>query len=249
MRHFFDAHCHVLPDNSGQTAACCGDSGNGRLLCGVAPADWPVVAHLASVWPGTVPAFGLHPWHVAPQQRDWPEVLERLLHVHPDAWVGEIGLDSLKTSLVSEALQEQAFSRQLDLAQGLGRPVNLHCVKAYEPLRSLLDRHYLVEGPRAFILHSFNGPHQEIEQFRQRGAYFSVGVLASRRDTPRIRARIALLPQDRVVLESDAFLQPGIDAEEDLAYTVQWLAALSQESKAETWERVFRNSQRMCAYG
>lgn len=247
MPPFFDAHCHVDPDSPPEANTFPADSGNGRLLCGVDPADWPMVERFAAGWSGTLPAFGLHPWYAAEQPEDWAEVLRRALHAHPAAWVGEIGLDTLKTSRAPEATQEQAFETQLRLARELDRPVNLHCVKAYPKMLELLDRCYVADGPRTFLVHSFNGAHQDIEKFRQRGAYFSIGPLASRHDTPRIRARVALLPPERVVLESDAFLCPGVDAEAELAYTVRCLADLGRESETETWARVFDNSQRMCA--
>lgn len=229
MLPLFDAHCHLAP-SSGGMAAEAGDRGvaAGRLLCGVAVDDWERLASVSAAWPGTVPAFGLHPWHAGEslEATDWLDRLERLLTVHPAAWLGEAGLDGLKTEAASPAVQKRCLAEQLRLAKRLGRPVNLHCVKAWDDLLAALDAEYLGDaGDGTFIVHSFGGPHQMIRALARRGGYFTVGPLQARGDSPRRRARCALLPEERILLESDAFLQPGRDAYEDLTGTLDWLAA------------------------
>ena len=231
MQPLFDAHCHIdsgyrtenLPDGSGGDAAAV----FGRLACGVGPGDWAAVAAAAAVWPGTTPAYGLHPWHVGENTgKDWTGLLEARLGADANAWLGEAGLDGLKTDAARQETQERVFREQLRLARRLDRRVNLHCVKAWDPFLSALDAEYLdANAGRPFIIHSFAGPHQYIDKLAGRGAYFTVGPLFSRRDSSRDRARCALIPEDRLLLESDAFLRPGCDAAAGLEHTLNWLAA------------------------
>lgn len=246
MEGVFDAHCHIDTSPAAPPPPPPpGPAVIGRLLCGVDPSDWERIALAATTWPGTRTAFGLHPWHVGSAAPDWLARLERRLAADPGAWLGEAGLDSLKTVESPETDQTRAFQEQLRLARRLGRPVNLHCVKAWPELIRLLDAAYLFGGPRGFIVHSFAGPHQYIRELAERGAYFSVGPLFSRRDTPRHRQRTALLPEDRLLLESDAFLVPGIDATEDLRHALAWLADVRKTDLEQMAARIAANARRL----
>lgn len=223
----YDWHCHVTTDEPAPDAANLSGEAPavaGRLLCGVRPRDWDAVRDASASWPGTVAAYGLHPWYAADSaDGHWLDALEEKLAGDADAWLGEAGLDAMKS--VDPVMQRQALAVQFRLAKRLGRRVNLHCYKAWEELLALLDSEYLSEGySPGFIVHSFAGPHQFIEPLRDRGAFFSIGPLFSRRESPRHRRRCALLPEDRLLLESDDFLRIGQDAGEDLAHTVTWLA-------------------------
>lgn len=246
MEAFFDSHAHLAPDSRYPVVP---ESANvpviGRLLCGVSPEDWEPLARAAAAWPGSMAAFGLHPWHIADADAEWLSRLEELLAGHPDAWVGEAGLDGLKTEVSPAAMQEMALAEQLRLARRLNRSVNLHCVKAFDRLVALIDAEYLADGPRDFIVHSFGGPHQYVKTLTDRGAYFSIGPLASRRDNRRARERAALPPDDRLLLESDAFLHPRRDATADLLHTLLWLADCRQVEPEQLARGIAENSRRL----
>ena len=243
---FFDAHCHIDPihhcDKIGDI-----NSAAGRLLCGVSPEDWTVVTAVAPHWPGTVAALGLHPWHAA--DAEWnDDVFDRLdgmLSDNPGCWVGEIGLDGLRTG---GEKQEKAFSAQLRLAIRHQRRVNLHCVKAWDALEEMLAREYLSRGGReGFIIHSFAGPHQSLRRLAGMGAFFTVGPLAWRRASRKQEERVRLLPLDRVLLESDAFLVPGVDALDDLRKTLTWLADVRGMAAGDLVTAIDANVRRLTA--
>lgn len=253
MTALFDAHCHLAPkatltlDNAPSDAVR-GAACSGRLLCGVDPTDWKGIETLSGFWKGTVPAFGLHPWHVPPSDTvknpapevspssdpnrsegeytaAWLNMLEHFLVHTPQSWVGEIGLDARRKGIASREKQETAFIAQLCLAARLKRKVSLHCVGAWEALLSLLEKYYLAAGMR-FIVHGFGGPYQMIRLLADRGAYFSVGPLMAGKDSRKMRERAGLFPVDRVILESDAFLFPGVDAVDEIRESVLWLAGV-----------------------
>ena len=74
---------------------------------------------------GIEPAsVGIHPWEAA--EGDLATVRE---HVGPAQIVGEIGLDYLRPD---REAQLRIFEGQLRLAEAAGKPVVLHCVKAFE---------------------------------------------------------------------------------------------------------------------
>lgn len=246
----FDAHCHIAPETGDAPEPAETGIAAGRLLCGVGAEDWDAVENAAATWPGTRPAFGLHPWHAARTPGDWLERLEEKLARNAGAWLGEAGLDGLKTDESPPALQREVFAAQLRLAKRLKRPVNLHCVKAWDELVALLDAEYLdAAGGEAFIVHSFGGPHQYIKPLAERGACFSVGPLFSRHDSRRRRERAALLPGDGILLESDAFLRPGRDATGDLAHTLDWLAEARGCDAGPLAETIAATSRRIFSHG
>ena len=79
------------------------------------------------------------------------------IHTHrPQAFadvqaVGEIGLDLARP--VDRVRQTELLRMQLRSAEQLGKPVVLHCVRAFEPLMRVLEEYRL----RAVIFHGFIG--------------------------------------------------------------------------------------------
>jgi TatD DNase family protein len=97
-------------------------------------ADWAVVENLADTEPGFVfPAFGIHPWHAHTATSGWQEKLRFLLEKHPQASIGECGLDTWISQPPLE-IQRPIFLDQLRLARELDRPLTVHCLKAWGPL-------------------------------------------------------------------------------------------------------------------
>lgn len=246
----FDAHCHLAPEGGTASERDAGAPAAGRILCGVEPGEWRRVADAAAGWSGTIAAYGVHPWWAGPDRPAWEETLGDCLRADPDAWVGEIGLDGIKTADAPFERQIEVFARQLRLARKLGRRVNLHCVKAWREMPPLLDSEYLAgAGAPTFVAHSFAGPDEFVRAFAERGAYFSVGPLFSRRNSRRDRGRVARLPLERIVLESDAFLVPGRDAGGGLAHALGWLAEVRNVPEADMAAMVRENTRRLLANG
>ncbi len=162
--------------------------------------DWAQVRALAAACPDLIPCFGLHPWFVGERREGWLERLRTLLLEVPSA-VGEIGLDRWFRDCDEEA-QEKVFIAQLRLARELGRPVMVHCLKAWGWLREVLER----EGapPAGMLIHAYGGAAEMIPPLAALGACFSFG--GSVLDEHKRRARLALMvvPLDRLLVETDA---------------------------------------------
>eukprot|EP00752_Nemacystus_decipiens_P010441 g9302.t1 len=79
--------------------------------------------------------LGLHPWSAHSRSDEWLQNLTALLEEHPQALVGEIGLDKVartpETRRVEWDHQLEVFRAQMALAAELSRPTSVHCVKAY----------------------------------------------------------------------------------------------------------------------
>mgnify|MGYP000641626004 CR=1 FL=1 len=139
---------------------------------------------------GLEPAsVGIHPWDAA--GADAESLCEALGRAQA---VGEIGLDYLHPD---REAQRRLFEQQLELAETAGMPVVLHCVKAFEPMMTLLGRFRL----RAVIFHGFIGSPQQAARAVAAGYYLSFGPRSLR--SPRTVQALATVPSERLFLETD----------------------------------------------
>ena len=139
---------------------------------------------------GLEPAsVGIHPWDAAGADAD--SLCEALGRAQA---VGEIGLDYLHPD---REAQRRLFEQQLELADTAGKPVVLHCVKAFEPMMTLLGRFRL----RAVIFHGFIGSPQQAARAVAAGYYLSFGPRSLR--SPRTVQALATVPSERLFLETD----------------------------------------------
>src|SRR5688500_16990389 len=139
------------------------------VVNGTRSEDWPKVAELARKYKWVIPSYGLHPWYVNQSCENWREQLELLLR-EQRAVIGEIGLDRWIENYDS-ARQEEVFIWQLQLATQLGRPVTIHCLKAFGRLLEILQSEKV---PAGFLLHSYGGPAEMVQPFAELGGYFSI---------------------------------------------------------------------------
>lgn len=80
------------------------------------------------------------------------EGLQQLLRHPAVVAVGECGIDRLRGA--DEAVQEQWFVRQVQLAEAAGLPVTVHCVKAFDVLLRL---HKELRPTTRWTIHGFRG--------------------------------------------------------------------------------------------
>jgi TatD DNase family protein len=203
---FFDSHCHLQDKrykgavdgvlergrNAGVRAlSCCGTNEN----------DWQAVAELAKTCTSVVPSFGLHPWFVADRSGQWLDILEKFLVENPMSCCGEIGMDHACDPSTFGA-QESVFMDQLSLAARLGRPVTLHCRKAFGRLLELLDRKGGVG--QGGLVHSYSGPPDLVGQLEQFGLSISFSGSLTFPNSKRAQASAAIVSQDRLLVETDS---------------------------------------------
>src|SRR5690606_24395723 len=84
--------------------------------------------------------------------------------------IGECGFDRLRGPAMP--LQREVFSRQVALAITLGKPLIIHCVRAFDELQSFGKR-YAHQIP--MIVHGFTKSPQLAKQLTDRGFYLSFG--------------------------------------------------------------------------
>lgn len=137
----------------------------------------------------TISAVGLHPWQAASGTLPSREAVAAA-----DA-VGEIGLD--KACGVDFETQKELFVKQLEMAERFEKPVVLHCVKAFEEVMTMLDKHTL----RAVIFHGFIGSKEQAERSVKKGYYLSFG--ARTEGSKKTIEALRVTPLDRLFVETD----------------------------------------------
>ena len=109
--------------------------------------------------------------------------------------IGETGLDF--ACPVPREAQFAALRAQLALARRTGRPVVLHCVRAFEPLM----RELAACEPRAVIFHGFIGSPEQARQALRRGYYLSFGARAFA--SPKTLRALRETPLGQLFFETD----------------------------------------------
>lgn len=149
-------------------------------------------------------AIGVHPnycGHVPPE--DLPQL--RQLQADPSVVaLGEMGLD-YHHNFAPRARQREVFEFQLQLASDLGRPVVIHCREAIDDCLAILRQFPVVRAD----FHCFTGTPAEARKVLDSGYLigFTGAVTFKRND--ELRAACALVPSDRLLLETDApYLSP-----------------------------------------
>lgn len=143
-------------------------------------------------------SLGIHPWHL--DGRDWQAATTKIAALAHDPQllaIGECGLD--KAIATPLALQLDVFSRQIELSEQLGKPLTVHCARAFGELLQL-KKAYSPAQP--WIIHGFSGKPALARQLLQHGCYLSFGQALI--DKQALRDSLLATPSERLFLETDA---------------------------------------------
>jgi TatD DNase family protein len=207
MAVWTDTHCHLDADEFDADRAAVVEraraAGVGRLvLPAVHVANFDSVRALAHDC-GGVYALGIHPLYVDRAADQDLQLLRETLRARRDdprlVAVGEIGLDHFVPGLDRQR-QQRFYLEQLAIAREAGLPVILHLRRSADELLKGLRR----AGVRGGIVHAFNGSEVQARQFLALGFKLGFGGAMTHERALQIRRLAATLPDDAIVLETDA---------------------------------------------
>ena len=145
---------------------------------------------------------GVHP-HYASQWNDEHEQALRDLTRHSRVVaIGETGLD-FNRNLSPPDVQKTAFEKHLMLAADTGLPLYLHERDALEDQIALLKkyRQFVAGG----VAHCFTGTEQALQDYLALDLYIGItGWICDERRGTHLRELVRHIPQDRLLLETDA---------------------------------------------
>lgn len=113
-------------------------------------------------------SVGVHPWE-ADAQVDW-ERLREAASLPQVVAIGECGLDALRGPALD--VQEPVLVRQAHLAEELGKPLIIHCVRAYGRLMELRRG---LSPSQPWLVHGFRGKPELARQLVSLGFEISLG--------------------------------------------------------------------------
>lgn len=206
----FDFHTHRLDTPPGSGIVCLPQDAvlhPERWLEG--DGDMPTLGHLPHAAEGALYAAGIHPWWTAQPDFDLERHLDglRTLLALPEViCIGECGYDTLqgdgplldpvvgKKKPAPIDVQDEVFTAHIALSETYGKPLVIHCVRAFDRLLRLHKEH----RPRQrWIIHGFRGRPALAQQLLDAGFDLSFGPR-------RNEESYALTPPDRRHDETDA---------------------------------------------
>lgn len=209
-----DTHCHLLYDGLREhlpaVLARARSAGvSGFITIGTTTADSLSGTRLAEGHPDVWCTAGIHPLHAA-DPISWEELRAAASHPRCVAW-GEMGLDRHYPEPPQE-LQREVLHQQLERirawrAEGLDKPVVIHCRRAVAELLPILRASGL--PAERFVFHCFTETPAEARAVLDFGAWISFTGVVTFRSAPDVAEAARLVPADRIMCETDApFLSP-----------------------------------------
>jgi TatD DNase family protein len=195
---------------------------------------------------GLFPAYGMHPMYLAehlPAHID--ELAQWIVRERPVA-VGECGLDFYVEGLDRDA-QQRYLEAQLVLAREHDLPVILHARRAFDDVAAAIRR---IGGLRG-VVHSFSGSEEQAQQFFRLGFHVGIGGPVTYERAQRLRAIVAVMPIEWLLLETDSPDQPLAGhrgQRNEPAYLVEVLdciAALRDQSRESVAAATTANAERL----
>ena len=191
-------------------------------------------------------AVGIHPEDVVGLPEDWLDQIARFAG-HPGVVaIGEIGLDNYWDT--PRDLQDDVFTRLLELAADLGMPVEIHDREAHDEVMEAVRR-YKPSG----CLHRFSGSVEMAKEAVASGLVLGIGGALTYKKSVDEKAVVQELPLDCFILETDCpYLSPtgyrGKRCTSDMiSIVVDEIASLKGETPekiievtSDTAKRVFR---------
>jgi TatD DNase family protein len=153
-------------------------------------------------------AVGIQPnYAAAAQAGDW-EVIEQLAREPKVVAIGETGLDRYWDYAPLE-LQQDYFTRHVELARRLDLPFVVHCRDAEAEVVAQL-RELAAAGPLRGVMHSFTGDLRTAQACLDLGLHISFAGMVTYKKNEPLRSVAAAVPLDRLLVETDApYLAPA----------------------------------------
>ncbi len=211
---YIDVHCHLDKENYGDVGELvkrCAESGVERII--TVGFDLPssyLAKELAEKYDEVYFTAGFHPTELKSyKEGDLDKIAELCAHKKCVA-LGEIGLDYHYPDTDKE-LQKRVFSAQLQLADSLKMPVQIHSRDCAEDMLSLLkdNAQRLKNGA---LMHCYSHSTELAEEFLKLGLYFSFGGASTWKGSKKAKRTIAALPLSHILTETDSPYMPPASA-------------------------------------
>ena len=209
MTSFIDTHCHLDKLDSTPEEAIIEAKQAGVQRMVTVSVDEPSLDFVSSIvqqFPEVYGSVGFHPHDAAELTEDLEQKIRKLaLEEKKLIAIGETGLD-YHYMYSSAEVQQQVFSKQLQLAVELNLPVIMHSREAETDTLNILQE---IPVPPLGVAHSFTSSFEMAKTLIEMGWYIGINGIVTFKNAEDLREVVRWLPLDRLLLETDSpFLAP-----------------------------------------
>ena len=196
---------------------------------------------IAMAHPDVWATVGTHPHDAKENPSLDADVLCDLASRSKVVGIGETGLD-FHYDLSPREVQIAVFRTHAEAARRTGLPLIVHTREADDAMAGILEEEH-ARGPFKLLMHCYTSGPELAGRAAALGAWFSVSGIATFKAADEVRAVIADMPADRIILETDCpYLAPAPmrgrrNEPAYLPYIVAKLAAIRGWSLAEAEAR------------
>jgi len=206
-----DTHCHLVHGRLRQRVPAvldrAAEAGVVALICAAGNvADSKAALGLTRTYGQVYCLAGVHPHDAKEAAPGYLDQIASLAADPKNVAIGEIGLD-YHYDFSPRDRQRSVFAEQLELARRLGKPVVIHTREAFEDTMAILADAG-ADGEK-LVFHSCTESADNVRRMLAIGAVVSFSGIVTFRKTGGLREAARLVPDDRVLVETDApFLSP-----------------------------------------
>lgn len=207
-----DSHCHldfaVLAEQREAVLARAAEAGVGLMVTiGTRQAGWDEVVGIAEAHDTVVCALGVHPHEAGKEGLDDPApLIARARHPKVVA-IGESGLDYFYDYAPRDR-QAVSFRTHIEAARATGLPLIVHTRDADGDTMAILEGE-MAKGPFTGVIHCYSSTRELAERAIAIGFYLGIGGMLTFKRSEEIRATVADMPLDRLLLETNSpYLAP-----------------------------------------
>ncbi len=169
--------------------------------------NFPAVQQISEAEPDIWCTVGVHPHEARHHQTFEPSELVQLTTGPRVVGLGETGLD-YHYDLSPRDQQRAVFDAHIAAAQITGLPLVVHTREADADMAQMLEAAY-ERQPFKLLMHCYTSGAELAARAAALGAWFSVSGIATFKAAEEVRAVIADMPQDRILVETDCpYLAP-----------------------------------------
>jgi TatD DNase family protein len=245
-----DTHCHLTFPNfqapkapggvAGVLAEAAAHGVMGCITISTTTLDCLEALSIATAFPNVWCTAGVHPLHSHEGPHGWGNLRTVARHERCVAW-GELGLDNHYDD-PPRVIQDRVLAEQLEFiqsctAEGIKKPIVVHCREAFADLLPILRESGM--APEKFVFHCFTGTADEARLVLDFGAFISFTGVVTYKNAPEVREAARLAPADRIMVETDApFLSP--EPKRTVRPCAPWMSSITARFLAElrgvSWE-------------
>jgi len=201
-------HAPQFADDQAEVIARAREAGVGLMLTiSDKVSSFEAVHAIAMAHPDIWATVGTHP-HEAKENPDLTAKTLIDLAARPKVvGIGECGLD-FHYDLSPRDIQARVLRVHAEAARETGLPLVVHTREADEAMGDILEDEY-AKGPFKLLMHCYTSGPELAARCAALGAWFSVSGIATFRAAEEVRALIADMPADRIIVETDCpYLAP-----------------------------------------